>query len=155
LSQIEALFLADYRGLTVEEANELRSEFRSSGCSYRVVKNTLLKRAVEGTSLEELGPLLEGPTAISYSAEEPLQPAKVLAKFAKQLAPLEIKGGFYEGLRTPEDVVSLSKMPGKDELRSTLLQTMLAAPQNLLRLFLGAPQRFLMVLGARGRQLEG
>jgi large subunit ribosomal protein L10 len=154
LSEIEALFLADYRGLTVEEANELRREFRNTGCSYRVVKNTLLKRAVDGTSLEGLNPLLEGPTAVAFSAEEPLQPAKVLAKFAKEMAPLEIKGAFYEGVRTPEDVISLSKMPGKDELRSQLLQTMLAAPQNLMRLFNAASQRFLMVLSARGRELE-
>ena len=154
LTSVGTLFLADYRGLKVEESNELRREFRSSGCYYRVVKNTLLKRALEGTPLEKINELLVGPTAMAYSTEEPLQPAKVLVKFAKKFKPLEIKGAFFEGIRTAEEVVDLSKMPGRDELRSKLLQTMLAAPQNLLRLLLAAPQRFLMVLQARGRQIE-
>jgi large subunit ribosomal protein L10 len=154
LTSVQTLFLADYRGLTVEESNELRREFRSSGCQYRVIKNTLLKRALEGTPLEEMNDLLVGPTAMAFSTEEPLQPAKVLVKFAKKFKPLEIKGAFFEGIRTPQEVVDISKMPGKDELRSKLLQTMLAAPQNMLRLLLAAPQRFLMVLQARGRKIE-
>ncbi|MCD6497272.1 MAG: 50S ribosomal protein L10 [Deltaproteobacteria bacterium] len=155
LGGVEALYLADYRGLTVEQVNELRSAFKAKGCSYAVVKNTLLKRAIEGTPLEEVSPLLEGPTAIAYSAEDPLVPAKLLAKFAKSFAPLEIKGAFFEGFRSGPDVVALSKMPGKDELRSTVLATMLAVPQGLLRLFLAAPQRLLLVLMARQRELEG
>lgn len=154
LSEVDALFLADYRGITVEEANTMRREFREKGCTYKVVKNTLLKRAVEDTPLEEIGQLLAGPTAMAYSSDDPLQPAKVLVKYVKEYKPLEIKGAFFEGFRSPEEVVELSKMPGKDELRSKLLATMLAAPQNLLRLFLGAPQRFLMVLDARKRDLE-
>jgi len=154
LSEVDALFLADYRGITAEEANAMRREFREKGCTYKVIKNTLLKRAVKDTPLEEIGQLLAGPTAMVYSGDDPLQPAKVLVKYVKEYKPLEIKGAFFEGFRSPEEVVELSKMPGKDELRSKLLATMLAAPQNLLRLFLGAPQRFLMVLDARKRDLE-
>ncbi len=154
LSQTDAVYLADFRGLTVEQVNSLRREFRAAGCTYRVVKNTLLWRAIQGTDKEALEPLLEGPTAIAYSAEDPLAPAKVLAKFAKEFEPLEIKGGYFEGFRGPEEVVQISKMPGKDELRSMLLATMLAVPQGFMRLLQAAPQRFLLVLEARKRQLE-
>ncbi len=154
LTEVDALFLADYRGITVEEANAMRREFREKDCAYKVVKNTLLKRAIEGTHMEELSSLLKGPTAMAYSKSDPVEPAKVLAKFVKEYKSLEIKGAFFEGLRSPEEVIGLSKMPGKDELRSKLLATMLAAPQNLLRLLLAAPQRFLMVLDARKRDLE-
>lgn len=155
LSGVEAVYLADYRGLTVEQVNGVRRGFRQEGFGYLVVKNTMLKLAVDGTALEPLTALLEGPTAVVYSKEDPLGPAKILVKLAKDLEPLEIKGGFFEGLRTAEDVEALSRMPGKDGLRAMLLATMLAAPQNLLRLFTAAPQRLLMALEARKRQLEG
>ncbi len=154
LSHVDAIYLADFRGLTVEQVNLLRREFRAAGCTYRVVKNTLLLRAVQGTEKEALEPLLAGPTAVAYSADDPLAPAKVLAKFAKEFEPLEIKGGYFEGFRGPEDVVQISKMPGKDELRARLLATMLAVPQGFLRLLEAAPQRFLLVLEARRRQLD-
>jgi large subunit ribosomal protein L10 len=154
LLDVNALFLADYRGITVEEANTMRREFREKECSYKVIKNSLLKRAIKDTPLEELSDLLSGPTAMAYSKGDPVQPAKVLVKYEKEYKPFKIKGAFFEGFRTPEEVISLSKMPGKDELRSKLLATMLAAPQNLLRLLLAAPQRFLMVIDARKRDLE-
>lgn len=154
LLDVNALFLADYRGITVEEANTMRREFRENECSYKVIKNSLLKRAIKDTPLEELSDLLSGPTAMAYSKGDPVQPAKVLVKYEKEYKPFKIKGAFFEGFRTPEEVVSLSKMPGKDELRSKLLATMLAAPQNMLRLLLAAPQRFLMVIDARKRDLE-
>jgi len=155
LADVEALFLADYRGLTVEEVNRVRREFAAGGCRYQVVKNTLLKLALAGTEKEDLGELLQGPTVMTYSPEDPLQPAKILAKFAKELEALQIKGGFYEGVQTPDDVDLLSKMPGKNELRAMLLATMLAVPQGLLRLMLAAPQRLMLVLEARKRSLEG
>lgn len=154
LEQVEALYLADFRGLTVEEVNTLRHEFRQAGCTYKVVKNTLLKLAIEGTDKEEISSLLEGPTAIAYSQEDPLAPAKLLAKFAKEYAKFEIKGGYFEGARNAEEVVAISKMPGREELRSQLLATMLAVPQGLLRLMQAPAQRMLLVLEARKRQLE-
>ena len=154
LSATEAVYLADFRGLTVEQVNQMRRAFQEAGCVYKVVKNTLLLRAVKGTDKEALEPLLKGPTGIAFAPDDPLAPAKVLTKFAKDFDALKIKGGFFDGLRTPEEVVAISKMPGKDELRSTLLATMLAVPQGFLRLCLAPAQRFLLVLQARKRQLE-
>ncbi len=149
-----AVILADFKGLTVANAEEVRREFRAAECSYRVVKNTLLERAVRGTDLEPLASLLEGPTAIAYHRTDPVAPAKAAVKCSKEHKQFEIKGGFFEELLDAVNVDALSKMPSKDELRSKLLATMLAAPQNLLRLMLAAPQRMLLVLESRKRQLE-
>lgn len=154
LSEVNALFLADFRGLTVEQVDGLRRGFKASGCVYKVVKNTLLRLAVSGTTLEPLSDMLTGPTAIAFSDKDPLEVAKVLVKFAKDYEKLEIKGGFFEGVRTASEVEALSKMPGKDELRSMLLATMLAVPQKLLRTLNAASQRFLLVLNARERKLS-
>lgn len=149
-----AIILADYKGLTVANAESVRKEFRDAECTYKVVKNTLLERAVMDTDMADLGKLLDGPTAIAYNRTDPVAPAKAAVKCAKEHKLFEIKGGFFEELLDAVNVEALSKMPSKDELRSKLLATMLAAPQNLLRLMLAAPQRMLLVLESRKRQLE-
>jgi large subunit ribosomal protein L10 len=149
-----SVILAEFKGLTVEKADAVRREFRAADCSYRVVKNTLLERAVLGTPLEELKSLLQGNTAIAYNRTDPVAPAKAAVKCAKDHDKFSIKGGFFEAVLDAVSVEQLSKMPSKDELRSKLLATMLAVPQNLLRLMLAAPQRMLLVLESRKRQLE-
>lgn len=149
-----AVVLADFKGLTVEKATAVRNEFREADCSYRVVKNTLLKRVVEGTPLEAIGPLLKGPTAIAYSRTDPVAPAKVAVKCAKDHATFVVKGGFFEEVLAPARVLELSTMPSKDEMRSRLLATFMAAPQSFVRLLQAAPQRMLLVLDSRKRQLE-
>ncbi len=83
LGTAKAAFLADYRGLNVEQLNKLRGELRSAGAEYRVVKNTLLRLAAKGTAVECLSGYLAGPTAIAISSKDPVAPAKVLADFAK------------------------------------------------------------------------
>ena len=80
LAEAQSLVLADFRGLTVESDNKLRREFRAVGCEYQVVKNTLLGKAVKNTPMEVLEPLLQGPTAVAYSVEDPTAPAKVATK---------------------------------------------------------------------------
>ena len=149
-----AVILADFKGLTVANADAVRKEFRDAECTYEVVKNTLLERAVMGTPLEELGAKLEGTTAIAYSRTDPVAPAKAAVKCAKEHKKFSIKGGFFESLLDAANVEQLSRMPSKDELRSKLLATMLAAPQSLLRLMIAAPQRMLLVLESRKRQLD-
>lgn len=157
LAKAQSLVLVDFRGLTVEADTKLRNEFRAIGCEYRVVKNTLLGKAVKGTPMEVLDPLLAGPTAIAYSHEDPAAPAKVATKIAKEQEKFVIKGGYVDG-RTldKKGVEQLSNLPGKDEIRATLLATFIAVPQNFLRLISAAPQNFLYLLQARERaQGEG
>ena len=154
LAKALSLVLADFRGINVKNDTALRREFRLSGCMYKVVKNTLLGRAVEGTAMAGLEKLFVGPTAIAYSFEDPSAPAKIATKVAKGEEKFVIKGGYIDGKALdPKGVEALSKLPTKDELRSSFLALLVAAPQNLLALLQAAPQQMLGVLAAREQQL--
>jgi len=155
LAKATSLVLADFRGISVKNDTSLRREFRSNGCRYQVVKNTLLGKAVKGTPLEGIERLLAGPTAIAYSFEDPAAPAKVATKVAKGEEKFVIKGGYVDGKALDiKGVEALSNLPGKDELRATFLATLLAVPQNFLRLTTAAQQNFALLLSARERALS-
>jgi large subunit ribosomal protein L10 len=155
LATAQSLIVADFRGLTVESDTKLRREFRAVGCEYQVVKNTLLGMAVKGTAMEVLDSLLEGPTAIAFSTEDPSAPAKVATKIAKAESKFVIKGGYIDGkLLDKKGVEALSTLPGKDEARATFLATLLAVPQNFLRLLAAGPQNFVHLLAAREDALK-
>ena len=111
--------LVDYRGLTVAQDTELRKQLREAGIVYKVYKNTMMKRAFEGTEFEGLDNCLEGPSAIAVSKDDATAPARILCKFAKDAPALELKGGVVEG--TVYDVAGLtelSKIPSREELLS-------------------------------------
>jgi large subunit ribosomal protein L10 len=148
------LVLANFRGLTVNVDTKLRREFRAAGCRYQVVTNTLLGLAVKGTPMEGIEKMLAGPTAIAYSFEDPAAPAKIAAKVAKGEEKFVIKGGYVDGKALDvKGVQALSQLPGKDELRATFLATLLAVPQNFLRLTTAAQQNFAYLLAAREAQM--
>ena len=154
LAKATSLVLADFRGINVKNDTALRHEFRLSGCKYKVVKNTLLGRAVEGTAMAGLEKLFKGPTAIAYSFEDPAAPAKIATKVAKGEEKFIIKGGYVDGQTLDaKGVEALSKMPTKDELRASFLALLVAAPQNFLALLAAAPQQMLGVLAAREQSL--
>ena len=156
LGKVASLIVADYRGVTVDEVNGLRSEIRKADCTYRVVKNSLFKRAIEGTAMEGLAPLFKGPTSIAYSYEDPVAPAKIIDKFEKDLQHLEVKGAYLDGqVLDKAGVKSLATMPGKDELRAKLLMTFLAPATEFVRLLSAGPQNFLYLLSAREQALQG
>ena len=128
----QATVLVDYRGLTVEEVTELRKQLREAGIDYKVYKNTLARRAVEGTDLEALSETLVGPTALAFSADDVVAPAKVLHNFAKEHDNLEIKGGVIEGeIATLDQLQELSTLPDHDGLVSMLLSVLQAPIRNL------------------------
>jgi large subunit ribosomal protein L10 len=155
LVKATSLVLAGFRGISVKSDTNLRREFRANGCRYQVVKNTLLGIAIKGTAMEGLDKLLAGPTAIAYSFEDPAAPAKVAAKIAKAEEKFVIKGGYVDGRALDtQGVQALSQLPGKDELRATFLATLLAVPQNFLRLTTAAQQNFALLLAARERALS-
>lgn len=155
LGRAQSLILADYRGLSVGQTNGLRSEARKSECHYRVVKNTLVKLAIAGTPMEGLSDLFKGPTAIAYSFEDPVAPAKIIDKFDDTLAKLDIKGGFLDGeVLDVAGVKNLAKMKGKDELRAEFLAQLQAPAQSMVRLLAAAPQNFMYLLQARERGLN-
>jgi large subunit ribosomal protein L10 len=155
LAKAQSLVLADFRGISVKSDTTLRREFRLSGCKYQVVKNTLLGIAVKGTPMEGIEKLLAGPTAIAYSFEDPSVPAKIASKVAKGEEKFVIKGGYVDGKALDvSGVQALSQLPGKDELRATFLATLLAVPQNFVRLTIAAQQNFAFLLAAREEAMK-
>ena len=148
--------VTDFRGLDVESMNALRREFgKVEGTEYKVVKNTLVKLAIQGQEYSEnLSEHLVGPTAIVWSYEDPVAPAKVVTEFQKTNEKFKIKCAVLDGEVLDEaGVAKLSKMPGKDEIKSTLLATFLAPAQSFVRLVAAAPTNFMYLLEARKREL--
>lgn len=120
--------LADYRGLTVAQVTQLRSKMRAAGVEYKVMKNTLVRRAVNELGIEGLDPYLEGPTALAFCTD-PVAPAKVLAEFVKEnrLKNLQVKAGVLEGkVISPEGVKALADLPARDVLLAMVLRGMQA-----------------------------
>ena len=121
LTAAETGIVVDYRGLTVAEVTDLRKQRRDAGVKMMVIKNKILQRAVEGTDYEALTDVFVGPTAIAFSDDDPIAPAKILKKFADDHDALEIKGGFIEkGVKTLDEINEYATMPGREELLSML-----------------------------------
>ena len=154
---VQSIVLVDYRGIDVPTVTAVRDEFRKANCHYRVLKNTLVRIAIQGSRVEPLSKLLEGPTAVIWSTESPSLPAKLAVKFAKeQQQKFRIKGGYFEGqVLDTVGVEALSTMPGKPELQASLLMTFLAGPTDLVRTLAAGPMNFLYLLQARERNLGG
>ena len=132
LKESDSTVLVDYRGLTVEEVTELRRQLRENNIEYKVYKNTLSRRAAEAADLEELKETLVGPTAIAFSKDDVVTPAKVLHEFAKDHEALEVKGGIIEGeIATLEQIQELSTLPDHDGLLSMLLSVLQGPIRNL------------------------
>lgn len=134
IKDAQSVVLVDYRGLTVAQDTELRKQLREAGIVYKVYKNTMMKRAFEGTECEALESCLEGPSAIAISKDDATAPARILCKFAKDAPALELKGGVVEG--TAYDVAGLtelSKIPSREELLSKLLGSLQSPITNFAR----------------------
>ena len=126
--------VVDYRGLTVAEDTQLRKQLREAGVSYKVYKNTLVSRAVEGTEFEGLREVLEGPSAFAISTEDATAPARILAKFAKTAPNLEMKAGVVEGtFYDAEGIKAIASVPSREELLSKLLGSLQSPITNLAR----------------------
>ena len=151
----KVLILTDYKGLNVEDMNALRSKLRESEIEYKVVKNTLLRRAAEGTDAEQIVDSFKGPSAVALSYEDPVAPAKVLTDFAKANDKLEIKIGAMEGKTLDAaDIKSLSQLPSREVLLSQLLSVMAAVPTSFVTALSGVPRNLLNVLQAIKDQKE-
>ena len=138
LSDTVCVVVTHQTGLSVAEVTQLRRQMRSAGASYRVTKNRLVRRALEGTAFENLSPLFTGPTAIAFS-RDPVAAAKAAVEFANRNDKLTIIGGGLSGqLIDAAGVKELALLPGLDELRGKLLG-LLAAPATRLARVLQAP----------------
>ena len=127
--------LVDYRGLNVAEDTELRNKLREANVKYFVIKNKILKRAVDEIGLEGLDEVLHGPTALAVSADDAVAPAKVIADFAKTNDKHEIKGGFMDGaVMSLDEVKQLAATPNFETLIAKMMGSMLSSVSGLARL---------------------
>ena len=157
LKSSETVIVADYRGLTMPQIDELRTRLIEAGARFHVVKNTLTKRAAEEAGADSLLALLEGPTALAFieSGGDPVAVAKALGDTAKSTQVLEIRGGVLEGkAMSAEQVGDLAKLPPLDVLRGQVMGAIVAPLQTVVGLF-NAPLRDLVgLIDARIEQLQ-
>jgi len=170
LSNASATVLVDFRGVNVEMITDLRARFREAGVEYRVIKNNVVRKALEGSDLadnQEFTDNLVGPTAIAWSFEDPSAAAKVIKNFRKEhsdvLQPkdkpekLVVKCGLLDGevLDAKQVEKELASLPGKDEVRASLLAQLMAPMQNLVAQLNAPAQNLALVLDAKRRQDAG
>jgi large subunit ribosomal protein L10 len=135
LKGVKGMYLADFTGMTVAKVSALRAQCRAAGVEYKVIKNTLLKRAVNANGLKQLDEFLEGPTALAYSMDSEVEPARVLIEFAKVNEKPLVKAGLIgDRLYDAAEVKQLALLPPRDVLLAQVLGT-ISAP---LSGFLGA-----------------
>jgi len=154
LTKAQAVVLAEYRGLPVEQITVLRSQARASGVWLRVLKNSLARRAVKGTPFEKLSDHMVGPLAYGIS-DDPVAAAKVLHAYAKGNDKLVIKGGAMPGyVMTAKEVGNLATMPGREQLLAMLMGTMQAPIAKFVQTLNEVPSKFVRTVAAVRDQKE-
>lgn len=148
-SDVSFVSLLDYKGLNVSEISSLRHELRSAHTEFRVIKNSLARRAIKGTTLEVLDEHFAGPLAIALSSHDPVAPAKILVRFSKDNPKLEFKAGLLDGKPiSRQNITELSRLPGKEVLLAILLGTLKSPPTGLVNVLSGILRKFIWTIQA-------
>lgn len=155
LSSSKGAVLVDYCGLTVAEDTELRSKMREAGVKYMVAKNTFIRIAAKEAGIEGLDAYLEHNTAVAFSAEDPVAPAKILNDFSKDHKALEIKAGILDGkVIALDEVKALAELPSREELLAKLVGSMQAPISGLVNVLQGTIRNFVYTLDAVRQKKE-
>jgi len=126
LKEAKLVLLTDYRGINVSDDTKLRTEVRNANAEYKIIKNNIVKRALNANGENGLDSLLEGPTAVILSNEDYLEPSKVIYNFTKNNDFYKIKGGIIDGkVMTAEEIITLAKLPSRETLLSMLAGSLL------------------------------
>ena len=129
----QTIVFYDYRGLTVEQVTELRKQMREAGVEYKVLKNTMIKRAVDALGIEGVN-VLEGPTAVAIGRNDPVAPARILNDFVKKVKKTEIKGGIVFGkAATLQQIEYLATLPSKEQLIASLMSVINGVTSKFVR----------------------
>ncbi|UCC66646.1 MAG: 50S ribosomal protein L10 [Deltaproteobacteria bacterium] len=154
---VKAAILTDFTGLNVEQINQLRQRLKKSAVEYRVVKNTILRRASEKTDMELLAEYFTGPNAIALAYEDPMEPAKILTEFSKEQPALEVKAGMVEGrVLAPDGIRALASLPSKEFLIANLLALLTVVPTRLLQVLNNPMLSLVCILdGVKGAKEKG
>lgn len=149
LEKAQIAILADYKGVNVEGLNTLRKQLKECDSKLQVVKNTLLRRASEGTDVAELRDFFTGPNSITTTETDPVSPAKILVKFAEDNQKFEVKAAVLNGkVLDFEQIKALSKLPSKEILLAQLLSVLNAVPTGLVTVLSGVQRDFVNVINA-------
>jgi len=155
LSTSKGIIFADYRGLSVEQDTELRKALRKAGVNYRVVKNTLTRIAANNIGLAELEPFLKGPTAMAFSQDDPVIPAKIMNEYANKYENLKLKAGVVEGkIIGVDQIKSLADLPSKDVLIAQVLGGMKAPITGLVNVLNANIRGLVIALNAIAEKKE-
>ena len=126
LKEAKVILLTDYRGINVADVTKLRADLRNANSEYKVIKNNIIKRALDANGENGLDDLLEGPTALIIGTEDYLEPSKIIYNFSKNNDFYKIKGGIIEGkVMTAEEIITLAKLPSRQELIAKLAGALL------------------------------
>ena len=149
IEKSQSIMFLDYRGLNVTEVTELRNKMREAGVEYKVIKNTMVRRAAEKAGIEGLDAILEGPTAVAFGYNDPVAPAKILVDFVAETKKTQIKGGVLAGKSMDvAEIKYLASLPSKEELLAKMLGSLNAPITGLVMALNGIPRNLVYALNA-------